>query len=60
MARVEYDVVIIGSGIGGLTCGPLLSKEGMKVLLLEQSDRIGGCCSTATSTGSGPMSAASW
>lgn len=45
MARYDYDVVIIGSGIGGLTCGSLLSKEGMKVLVLEQSHRIGGCCS---------------
>lgn len=45
MTRLDYDVVIIGSGIGGLTCGALLSKEGMKVLVLEQSDRVGGCCS---------------
>ena len=45
MASNDYDVVIIGSGVGGLTCGSLLSKEGMKVLVLEQSHRIGGCCS---------------
>lgn len=45
MARHDYDTVIIGSGVGGLTCGSLLAKEGMKVLMLEQSDRIGGCCS---------------
>lgn len=45
MARCDYDVVIIGSGVGGLTCASLLSKEGLKVLVLEQSDRIGGCCS---------------
>lgn len=45
MARNDYDVVIIGSGVGGLTSGALLAKEGMKVLVLEQSHRIGGCCS---------------
>lgn len=45
MAGNGYDAVIIGSGVGGLTCGALLAKEGMKVLVLEQSDRIGGCCS---------------
>ena len=45
MARNGYDVVIIGSGVGGLTSGALLSKEGLKVLVLEQADRIGGCCS---------------
>jgi len=32
----EYDVIIIGSGIGGLICGALLSKRGYKVLVLEQ------------------------
>ncbi|MBU1669875.1 MAG: NAD(P)/FAD-dependent oxidoreductase [Actinobacteria bacterium] len=45
MARTDYDVVIIGSGVGGLTCASLLSKEGLRVLVLEQSHRIGGCCS---------------
>ncbi len=45
MARNEYDTVIVGSGVGGLTCGALLAKEGFKVLVLEQSERIGGCCS---------------
>jgi len=28
----QYDVVIIGSGLGGLACGALLAKEGYKVL----------------------------
>lgn len=45
MAGVDYDVIIMGSVVGGFTCGALLSKEGMKVLVFEQSDRIGGCCS---------------
>jgi phytoene desaturase len=41
-----YDVVVIGAGLGGLTAGAILSKRGRKVLVLEQSDRVGGCCST--------------
>lgn len=41
----QYDVVIIGSGIGGLTSGALLAKRGFRVLVLEQSHRVGGCCS---------------
>ncbi len=45
MAGSEYDVVVIGSGVGGLTSAALLAKQGMRVLVLEQSDRIGGCCS---------------
>ncbi|CEG11440.1 putative all-trans-retinol 13,14-reductase [groundwater metagenome] len=38
----EYDVIIIGSGIGGLTCGALLSKKGYKVLIVEQHYQVGG------------------
>jgi phytoene desaturase len=45
MAGSDYDVVVIGSGVGGLTGAALLAKQGMKVLVLEQSNRIGGCCS---------------
>lgn len=42
----EYDVVIVGSGIGGLTCVALLSKRGYKVLVLEQCYLVGGYCSS--------------
>jgi len=42
----EYDVIIVGSGIGGLTCGALLSKRGYKVLVLEQHHQVGGYCSS--------------
>ncbi|MGL5979681.1 MAG: phytoene desaturase family protein [Phocaeicola sp.] len=38
-----YDVVIIGSGLGGLECGVILSKEGFKVCVLEQNAVLGGC-----------------
>jgi all-trans-retinol 13,14-reductase len=37
-----YDVVIIGSGLGGLECGYILSKEGYKVLILEKNRQLGG------------------
>lgn len=37
------DVLIIGSGLGGLECGALLARRGMKVLLLEASGQPGGC-----------------
>jgi len=41
----RYDAIIIGSGIGGLVCGNLLAKGGMKVLLLEKHSVLGGFCS---------------
>jgi phytoene dehydrogenase-like protein len=37
-----YDVIIIGSGIGGISCAARLAKNGLKVLILEKSDHIGG------------------
>jgi len=42
----DYDVIVIGAGTGGLSVGAQLAKQGRKVLILEQSERIGGCCST--------------
>ena len=42
----DYDVIVIGGGLGGLSSGALLAHQGRRVLVLEQSGRIGGCCST--------------
>ncbi len=42
----DYNVIVIGAGIGGLAVSGLMAKQGRKVLLLEQSERVGGCCST--------------
>jgi len=38
----EYDVVVIGSGLGGLTGANYLAKNGHKVLLLEHHYQFGG------------------
>ena len=43
---MTYDFIIIGGGLGGLSAGAKLAKEGKKVLLLEQHDRPGGCATT--------------
>ena len=38
-----FDVIIIGSGLGGLQCAYLLSKIGMNVAVVEQNAVHGGC-----------------
>ena len=41
-AADSYDVVVIGSGLGGLTAANILAREGRSVLLLEQHYKLGG------------------
>jgi all-trans-retinol 13,14-reductase len=38
----QYDVIIIGSGMGGLATAAILAKEGKKVLILEKHYTAGG------------------
>lgn len=46
MAKSDYDVVIIGSGINALVCGAALALKGKRVCLLEREDVAGGCIRT--------------
>lgn len=39
-------MVIVGSGLGGLQCGYILSKEGYNVCVIEKNKQIGGCLQT--------------
>ena len=43
---MSFDAVVIGAGHNGLACACYLARGGLKVLVVERSDRIGGACVT--------------
>ncbi|NVM54376.1 MAG: NAD(P)/FAD-dependent oxidoreductase [Candidatus Helarchaeota archaeon] len=49
MAKIlkeKYDVIVIGSGVGGGGCAALLAAAGYDTLMLEKNERLGGACSS--------------
>ena len=40
--KAQYDVVIVGSGLGGLVSAVILAKEGYSVCVLEKNNQYGG------------------
>jgi phytoene dehydrogenase-like protein len=38
----DFDVIIAGGGIGGLVCGSLLARRGLKTAIIEKNHRLGG------------------
>ena len=40
--KSHYDVVVIGSGLAGMTAANVLARQGRSVLLLEQHYKLGG------------------
>ena len=47
----KYDAIIIGGGIGGLTCAVLLAKKGVRVAVFEKECHPGGYCSSFSTDG---------
>ncbi|MDR0766732.1 MAG: NAD(P)/FAD-dependent oxidoreductase [Odoribacteraceae bacterium] len=48
---MDKHVIIIGSGLGGLTCAYILSRNGYRVTVLEQNAQFGGCLQNFTRRG---------
>ena len=46
MSDRSYDVVIIGAGHNGLTCAAYLAAAGLKVIVLEKNEVVGGAALT--------------
>ncbi len=43
--ETDYDVIVIGTGMGGSAAGGICTVNGLKTLILEKNPRIGGACS---------------
>src|SRR5204863_5116550 len=48
---MQYEVVVIGAGVGGLTAAAVLAKSGVSVCLLERQSYAGGCAATVEHAG---------
>jgi len=50
--NTSYDMIVVGAGISGLSLAYRIAKTGKSVLILEATDRIGGCLNTHYQTDS--------
>lgn len=44
MADTIFDVVVVGGGPAGYTCGIRAAQYGLRVALIDANDRLGGTC----------------
>ncbi|HTP12071.1 MAG TPA: NAD(P)-binding protein, partial [Bacteroidota bacterium] len=50
-AANDFDAIIIGSGLGGLSCAAAFARQGFKPLVIEQHDKAGGFATAFTRPG---------
>lgn len=48
---MDYEVTVVGGGIGGLTVAALLAQRGVNVCLLERESQVGGCAAAVEKFG---------
>lgn len=58
--KTDYDVIVIGAGIAGLTAAKQLVEDGYEVLIIEARDRVGGRIATDWSLGTPFEVGAGW
>src|SRR2546423_14184873 len=46
MSESRYDAIVVGAGHNGLTAAAYLAKGGLRTLVLERRDIVGGACVT--------------
>jgi phytoene dehydrogenase-like protein len=44
LAAKEWDVIVVGAGHNGLACAAYLAQDGLRVLVIESRERVGGAC----------------
>jgi prolycopene isomerase len=44
--ETDFDVIVVGAGIGGLSAAAHLANKKMRVLVLEQHHKVGGCATS--------------
>ncbi len=44
--RKQYNVIVVGAGLGGLTAASLLARRGLSVLLVDRQSKPGGACTS--------------
>ena len=60
MPLTDFDTLIIGAGVAGLTAGRILARDGRRVAILEARDRLGGRVWTSRADGEVVDYGASW